>query len=257
MLTIITQLTCGECDAALILTGTAPQKKAIRELAKEGGWQFLKAAGYCPQHAKAKPIVETELFKSPPLEPFFSVVVSNTQDKRSRYWEFRSWAKVITEIDLDKTGGYAFKGDNWLSSKYTTDETEGKYHYGKYPDFTLVAVGYSSGNHAACWIVEVDKAKHETGIVEFGRGELTHSISIMIKGGRVVFTATSKRPKSLVAQAVTWGATADMLKKVGNPNYYAAMYLKNCRDEWKYKNNPFAIEIEESRCDSAKPQSTP
>ena len=245
-ITIITQLACLTCDATLLLSGDKPQRKALLAIAKDQGWERRKAGLYC---ATCKQSLSKYVPTETPsalvlLEPFFSVTVDNTHDPRNRYWGFGAWAKVITEIDLSKTGGYAFVGEEWLSSKYMTDETAQKYFFGKYQDFTLVAVGYHSGSHAACWLVEVDKAAHDTRDVTFGKEQTHHDIFIQVNGGRVVFTATSQRPKALVAQAVKWGATADMLKNVTNPNYYVAMYLQLRRDEWKYQGNPYAIEIE-------------
>ena len=238
MIRTIIKIECDACDEALAWDDGTPLAEAQQSASKRG-WFFNAENVHCPACVKKSGMLIPE--DTAPA-PCFEMIIGNLQGA-SRYNAFNVWAKEIENIDLAKQGGYAFTGDQWIAKKLIANNKA--FFYGKITDFKLVVVGYQSLSHECCWIVETLAGVSHYDTLGFGRKETAHSIFIDVKNGRVVFTATGKQPKNLVEQAVKWGATAEMLKKVVNPNFYAAMYLWFNRDEWKFKGNPYAIEIEE------------
>ena len=236
MIRTIIKIECDACDEALAWDDGTTLAEIQAEAARRG-WYFGEAQAHCPRCAKRSGMLIPE--EADPA-PCFEMTIGNLQGE-SRYNTYNAWAKEIEEIDLAQQGGYAFMGARWICGRYAGNDM---FFYGKISDFKLIAVGYQSLSHACCWIVETLAGVNQYDVLGFGRKE-THSIFINVKNGRIVFTATATQPKSLVEQAVTWGATAEMLKKVGNPNYFAALYLRYNRDEWRYKGDPYAIAIED------------
>lgn len=120
-----------------------------------------------------------------------------TREKSGSYW-----ARHVKEVDLQGRGGYALVGDHLADAGDSCK-------MGRYADYSIVAIGVAN----LAILVEVKAG------VEDKRG------SVVIEGGRVIWSGDRNKEDKLVGEAAEWGATNKQLTMAKNPNYCAALYL--------------------------------